>query len=69
MLVIDRFVGQEIVIGGNIFIRIVGRRGTKGHNQRVRIEVAAAKEILVLRGELVPKSTPLGKFLKARKPK
>ena len=48
MLVLTRKVDQGIVIGGNIYIRVLGVE-----RDRVKIGIAAPKEIVVLRQELV----------------
>ena len=47
MLVLSRKVGEEIVIGGNIRIRIVEFKGG-----RVRIGIVAPKDVAVDRQEL-----------------
>ena len=48
MLVLTRKVNQGIVIAGNIYIRVLGVE-----RDRVKIGIAAPKEIVVLRQELV----------------
>ncbi len=48
MLVLTRKVDQGLVIAGNIHIRVLGVEG-----DRVKIGIAAPKEIPVLRDELV----------------
>ncbi len=48
MLVLTRKVDQGIVIAGNIYIRVLGVE-----RDRVKIGIAAPKEIVVLRQELV----------------
>ena len=48
MLVLTRKVDQGIVIAGNIYIRVLGVE-----RDRVKIGIAAPKEILVLRQELL----------------
>ena len=48
MLVLTRKVNQGIVIAGNIYIRVLGVE-----RDRVKIGIAAPKEIIVLRQELV----------------
>ncbi len=48
MLVLTRKIDQGIVIAGNIYIRVLGVEG-----DRVKIGIAAPKEIPVLREELL----------------
>ena len=47
MLVLTRKTGEEVVIGDNIFIRIVGVDGRK-----VRIGIVAPKDVIVDRQEV-----------------
>lgn len=48
MLVLTRKVDQGIVIAGNIYIRVLGVE-----RDRVKIGIAAPKEIVILRQELL----------------
>jgi len=50
MLVLTRRTGEEIVIGGNIRVTVVGVSG-----QRVRLGIAAPPSVAVVRLELLPK--------------
>lgn len=52
MLVLTRKVDQGIVIAGNIYVRILGVE-----RDRVKIGIAAPKEIPVLRQELLERET------------
>ncbi len=55
MLVLTRKVGEEIVIGDNIHVAVVGIRGDK-----VRIGVSAPKDVVVDRQEVHEKRQNLG---------
>ena len=57
MLVLSRKVGQEIVIDGNIRVRIVQSNGN-----RISIGVEAPEEVSILRSELTDRP-PSGKQL------
>lgn len=52
MLVLDRYRGEDIIINGNITVRVLEVRGRRGE-ERVRIGVAADRSVPILRGELV----------------
>lgn len=59
MLVLARRIGEEIVIGGDIRVTVLGVRGSQ-----VRLGVAAPQSVRVLRQEIVnrpaePADTPL----------
>ena len=56
MLVLTRKVDQEIVIGGNIYVRILGVE-----RDRVKIGISAPEEIIVLRKELVDRADNQGR--------
>jgi carbon storage regulator len=47
MLVLTRRLGEEIVIGGNVFVRVVGIEGGK-----VRIGIAAPESVVIDRSEV-----------------
>lgn len=47
MLVLSRRVGEEIVIAGNIRVRV-----TKIHGSRIRLAVEAPDNVAILRGEV-----------------
>ena len=47
MLVLSRKVGEEIIVNGNVTIRIVAGKGN-----RVAIAIDAPPEVSILRGEL-----------------
>ncbi len=49
MLVLSRKVGEEIVIGDQIVVKLI-----KVHGSRIQIGIAAPREILVHRKELLP---------------
>ncbi len=53
MLVLSRKVGERVMIGDNVVIYIASI--TQG---RVKVGVEAPKDMLVLRGELVPQKPP-----------
>jgi carbon storage regulator len=59
MLVLTRKVGESIVIGDNIILRVVGLSGT-----RVRVGIEAPRETHILReelaGDLLPMRRPAG---------
>ncbi len=48
MLVLNRKSNQEIVLGGNVFVRILSVKGNT-----VRLGIQAPGEVSILRGELV----------------
>ena len=48
MPVLDRYKGQSIIIGDNIRITILGRKG-----EEVRIGILAPKDVKIIRSELI----------------
>ena len=56
MLVLTRQIGQTIVIGGDIQVTVVGVNGNQ-----VRIGIAAPKDVVVLRTELLNREVPQSK--------
>ena len=48
MLILDRKVGEVIVIDGNILIKVISVNST-----RVKIGIEAPKEVVILREELL----------------
>jgi carbon storage regulator len=48
MPILDRYKGQSIIIGDNIRITILGRKG-----EEVRIGIHAPKDVKIIRTELV----------------
>ena len=48
MPVLDRYKGQSIIIGDNIRITILGRKG-----EEVRIGILAPKNVKIIRSELI----------------
>lgn len=49
MLILGRNLDQSIVIGGNIFVKIV-----KGKTGNFKIAIDAPKDVKIVRGELFP---------------
>jgi len=58
MLVLSRFAGETIYIGDNISIT-VGHVGAKG---KVRLQIDAPRDVVVLRGELLDGTKGVGGF-------
>jgi carbon storage regulator len=64
MLVLSRKMNEEIVIGNNVTIKIVGVRGN-----RVRLGISAPECISIQRSEVIPPVTPAcDSLLMPRKP-
>ena len=65
MLVISRKYEEDVIIGDDILIRVVGffdRHGQKIPLQglRVRLAIDAPREIPIVRGELLTREAPIG---------